>query len=210
MPLIDSLNDEIISDIGYFFAPPVIRRVVIEAAKDYCIFSGSMSRPVYVEITDSDIDKANNMAVSVDIDSFSEARPCGVFGITINGVKIAAVERDIGSPLGANGVIATSIKGIYYYFDDPTVCKVHPVLYPCKLLMTIAFAPEKTASQIDDEFWDKHGQAVLYGAKARLLSLPGYKSFNPQMAAVMQNEYVAAKRKARADVNKALIGETMA
>lgn len=209
MPSIASLNDEIISDIGFFFAAPVINRAVIEAAKDYCIFSGSMNKPVYAEIKDSDIDKYNNMAVSVSISPFPETRPCSAYGITINGVKVVAVERDIGSPSGADGVIATRSNGIYYHFDDSTVCKVHPVTYACTLLMTIAFVPEKTATQIDDGFWEKHGPAILCGAKAKLLSLPGYKSFNPQMTAALQNEYIFFKRKARSDVNRTLIGESL-
>ena len=72
-----------------------------------------------------------------------------------------------------------------------------------------AFMPVVGATQIEDVLWNSYGNVVMSGIKAKLLMMPGYQTSNPNAAVVFGNEYMAAKKTARADTNKLVIGESI-
>ena len=69
--------------------------------------------------------------------------------------------------------------------------------------------PVVGATQIEDVLWNSYGNGLMSGIKAKLLMMPGYQTSNPNAAIVFGNEYTAAKKAARADINRMVIGETI-
>ena len=208
MPSLNEIADNVMAETGGFFAPEFASRVIVDISRDFCRYSMVLSRYSAEVFHASDVDTDANYSVIAALSPYSDTEPCGLFGITVNGVKLAGVERDAVSPSGAVSA-ATSSGGLFYSFSTQTTCQIHPLPYGGDVRFFTAFMPVKTASQIEDALWSLYGEGIMNGIKARLLMMPGYQTSNPNAAVVFGNEYMKAKKAARADANRLVIGETV-
>lgn len=202
--LIDSISDRVISEVGAWFAPPAVKQAILDTARDFCRFSMTQNMSLSAIIAPESIVQADNYGATIAIPAQTDAEPCGVFGIQINGVKYSGVERGITIPSGAPPVYASGT--IFYKFSSQTSLLLHPVQNGGSISVAVAFMPTTTATQISDTLWNEYGEGLAAGVKGKLLLMPNYTSFNPQMASAFTGEFEKAKRQARAAVNSALIG----
>lgn len=202
--LISSISGRIISEMGAFFAPPVVTQAILDIARDFCRFSMIFNTNISATITAESIVQADNYGAAIAIPAQTDTEPCGMFGIQIGGIKYSGVERTITIPSGAQPVSASGT--IFYKFNGSAEAVIHPVITGGLVNATVALMPTKTAAQIADALWDRHGEGLILGVKGKLLLMPNYESFNLQLASVFTGEYEKAKRSARAEVNNTLIG----
>ena len=207
MPTSDAICDIVIADTGGFFSPNVIKRQLIETARDFCRFSMAFNKDVAAVVDATSIDASKNYAASVVIPIVADCEAFGIFGLTMNGRKVACVERGANSPLGAS--ILSHTGGVFFDLSNPTTCLIHPVPSGGDIRFLAAFMPTMAAVSINDELWDSYGAGIIAGTKANLLMMPGYQTYNPQMAVAFSAEFQKAKRTARGKVNMALIGESL-
>lgn len=205
MPTSDAICDIVIADTGGFFAPNVIKRQLIETARDFCRFSMALNKDVAAVVDATSIDASKNYAASVVIPIVADCEAFGIFGLTMNGRKVACVERGANSPLGAS--ILSHTGGVFFDLSNPTTCLIHPVPSGGDIRFFAAFMPSMAAASINDELWDSYGAGIIAGTKANLLMMPGYQTFNANAATLFANVYAASKKKARSDVSKKIIGE---
>ena len=208
MALLSDINEMIMAEAGGFFAQPLSDRIIIETARDFCRYSMVLNKYSAEVFQASDVDPDANFSVIAALYPYPETEPCGFFGLTVNGLKMAGVERDAVSPSGATAFI-NNCGGIYYKFSTQTTCQIHPLPYGGDVRFFTAFMPVKTSTQIDDSLWCLYGEGIMNGIKAKLLMMPGYQTSNPNAAVVFGNEYLRAKKEARADANRLVVGEVI-
>ena len=206
--LLSDAEGVITAETGTFFAPELVNRLVIEAARDLCRFSFALNKSVSGIFASTDSDETKNHAVSLFFTPYTDTEPCGMFGLVVNGYKTAGVERDADSPYGATFVLNHN-GGIFYEFSNQTTCLIHPFQNGGDIRGFVAFMPTIAATQLDDGLWGLYGPGIISGVKAKLLMMPGYQTTNPNAATMFANEFIAAKRKARSDVNKRIVGEAL-
>ena len=208
MPSLSDIRDRVIADTGGFFAPDLVSRVAVETARDFCRYTMALSR-YHADVFDSgDVDIDAGYSVIMAVQPYKDTEPCGIFGITVNGYKLAGIERDASTPSGA-AVVSPGNGGIFYKFSAQTTCQIYPLPYGGDIRFFAAFMPVVGATQIEDVLWNSYGNGVMSGIKAKLLMMPGYQTSNPNAAVVFGNEYMAAKKTARADTVKLVIGERL-
>lgn len=207
MPTSDAICDIVIADTGGFFSPNVIKRQLIETARDFCRFSMAFNKDVAAVVDATSIDASKNYAASVVIPTVADCEAFGIFGLTMNGRKMACVERGANSPLGAS--ILSHTGGIFFDLSDPTICLLHPLPTGGDIRFMAAYIPKTTALSLSDDLWDSYGTGIIAGTKANLLMMPGYQTYNPQMAIAFSAEYQKSRRTARGEVNHKLIGESL-
>ena len=208
MAVLSDLCDTVRADTGCFFPDNIITRVVLDVVGDFCRYSMILNKYSAEVFQASDVDADENYSVIAALSPYADTEPCGLFGLTVNGVKMAGVERDAVSPSGAVSTAGNS-GGLFYSFSTQTTCQIHPLPYGGDVRFFAAFMPVKTASQIEDALWSLYGEGIMNGIKARLLMMPGYQTSNPNAAVVFGNEYLKAKKTARADANRLVIGEVI-
>lgn len=55
-----------------------------------------------------------------------------------------------------------------------------------------SLAPSRKATGIDEALFDRHAEAIVMGAKARLMLVPGTTFYNPQLATQAQSDFSTA------------------
>ena len=208
MPLVGDIADMIMADTGGFFAPDVVSRVAVEVSRDFCRYTKALNRFQAEVFTSDDVDSEEGCSVIMAVQPFTDTEPCGIFGVTVNGYKLAGIEREVSTPSGA-AVVSPGNGGIFYRFSTQTTCQIHPLPYGGDIRFFAAFMPVVGATQIEDVLWSSYGSGIMSGIKAKLLMMPGYQTSNPSAAVVFGNEYLMAKKMARADTNRLLIGEVI-
>lgn len=71
-----------------------------------------------------------------------------------------------------------------------------------RLKVKVALKPSRTAADVDDRFYDVYADAVIDGAKARLMMQSGKPWANPALGAKYQADYEAAVTNAKIRMNK--------
>ena len=206
--LVSDITDLVIAETGGFFSPEFVSRIIVDVSRDFCRYSFVLNKYSAEVFYAADVDPDANYSVVAALYPYTDTEPCGVFGLTVNGLKMAGVERDAASPSGAVSAAGNS-GGLFYSFSTQTTCQIHPLPYGGDVRFFAAFMPLKTASQIEDALWSLYGEGIMNGIKARLLVMPGYQTSNPNAAVVFGNEYLKAKKTARADANRLVIGEVI-
>ena len=206
--LVSDIVDSVTAETGGVFSPEFTSKVIVDVSRDFCRYSFVLNKYSADVFYAADVDSDANYSVIAALSPYTDTEPCGVFGLTVNGLKMAGVERDAVSPSGAVSAIGNS-GGLFYSFSTQTTCLIHPLPYGGDVRFFTAFMPLKTASQIEDALWNSYGNGLMSGIKAKLLMMPGYQTSNPNAAIVFGNEYMVAKKAARADVNRKVIGETI-
>ena len=208
MPSISEIADSVMAETGGFFSPEFVSKTAVSVVRDFCRYSFVLNRYVAEVFTSEDVDSDNNQSVIAAINPYTDTEPCGLFGLSVNGVKLAGVERDAISPSDA-ATAMSSCGGLFYKFGTQTTCHIHPLPYGGDVRFFAAFMPVISAHQIEDALWNLYGDGIINGIKAKLLMMPGYQTSNPNAAVVFGNEYLMAKKMARADTNRLLIGEVI-
>ena len=206
--LVSDITDIVIAESGGFFSPEFASKVIVEVSRDFCRYSFVLNKYSAEVFYAADVDPDANYSVIAALYPYTDTEPCGLFGLTVNGLKMAGVERDAVSPSGAVSAVGNS-GGLFYSFSTQTTCQIHPLPYGGDVRFFTAFMPLKTASQIEDALWNLYGDGIMNGIKAKLLMMPGYQTSNPNAAVVFGNEYLKAKKAARADANRLVIGEVI-
>lgn len=206
--LVDNIADHIISDTGLFFDPSLTGRTILSVCRDFCEYTLFLNKSVQGIVSYDSAILEKNYAQPFAIAAIAGCEPVRVYGLSVNGYKMSCEERDAVSPSGASAPIYHP-GGIYYEFSDPTTCLIHPLHSGGDVRFMVGFRPSLSAVEIPDELYSRKASAIEAGVKARLLSMPGYSSFNAQMSGLFMAEYVNEKRKARAEVNRTIIGEML-
>ena len=208
MPSLSDVCDRVIADTGGFFAPDLVSRVTVETARDFCRYTKALNMYYADLFMADDVDSEEGCSVIMAVQPFTDTEPCGIFGVTVNGYKLAGIEREVSTPSGA-AVVSPGNGGIFYRFSTQTTCQIHPLPYGGDIRFFAAFMPVVGSTQIEDVLWNTYGNGVMSGIKAKLLMMPGYQTSNPNAAGGFGNESMVAKKAARADVNRKVIGETI-
>ena len=206
--LVSDISDIVIAESGGFFSPEFASKVIVDISRDFCRYSSVLNKYSAEVFQAAEVDTDANYSVMAAISPYADTEPYGVFGLTVNGLKMAGVERDAVSPSGAVSTVGNS-GGLFYSFSTQTTCQIHPLPYGGDVRFFTAFMPLKTASQIEDALWNLYGDGIMNGIKAKLLMMPGYQTSNPNAAVVLGNEYLKAKKAARANANRLVIGEVV-
>ena len=209
MPLVGDIADMIMADTGGFFAPDVVSRVAVEVSRDFCRYTKALNQYQAEVFTSDDVDHDEGYSVLMAVQPFTDTEPCGIFGITVNGYKLAGIERDASTPSGA-AVVSPGNGGIFYKFSTQTTCQIHPLPYGGDIRFFAAFMPVVGAASIDDALWGSYGHIIMSGVKARLLMMPGYQTSKQNVSSMFNAEYLEGKKTARANINRLLIGEAYA
>lgn len=206
MPTTDVIADNVIAETGAAFPVSVIKKKIIETARDFCKFNMALNKPVQQIVESSTADASKNYAQSITVSPYTDTEPCGIFGLTVNGYKLASVERDAVSPSSSASPLYHQ-GGIYFDFSNSTTCLIHPLQAGGDVRFFVGFRPALTASQIDDEFWGRYGQDIMFGIKSKLFMMSGYRSTAIDLAVGFGAEYERLKKRARGEVNRMVIGE---
>ena len=206
--LVSDIVDSVTAETGGVFSPEFASKVIVDVSRDFCRYSFAMNKYSAEVFQAADVDPDANYSVISALYPYTDTEPCGLFGLTVNGLKMAGVERDAVSPSGAVSAVGNS-GGLFYSFSTQTTCQIHPLPYGGDVRFFAAFMPVITASQIEDALWNLYGDGIMNGIKAKLLMMPGYQTSNPNAAVVFGNEYLRAKKMARADTNRLVIGEVI-
>lgn len=91
------------------------------------------------------------------------------------------------------------------YYNSPTDSTVRFFPTPMNslglvVMLRTAYAPVMDADSIDDEFGEENYKALLDGALADLMAMPGKSWTNPQLGAVHQGRFAQAKTDIRIKV----------
>lgn len=129
----------------------------------------------------------------LDVEAPSSSRLVQVLSVTANGLPVPADDQQNSSSMR-------------YYQPTPTQLSLTPLpTQAIELVVTVAYAPTRKATGVEDWVYQRHLETVADGALARLYVLPGQPWSNPELAGFHAERFRTAAERLRADAMRAFV-----
>lgn len=182
----------------YFIIDDAVVDAIIEFSKKTEIFKTTFD----IGKSASDINEALNNEIVFSITIDSAKRPYSLSAVSIAGNTYSKIDETLvymkpGGNVANREALWTGDRK-FYYFPTRTSVAVFPIdageLPDATTYFNfeMALVPINTITEIDDEIYDDHREAIEAGALARLLSQPGNLWSNPGAGTYYKAEFATA------------------
>lgn len=204
----------LISDFTDRVAPDVLgapNKLITECIRDviirFCAESWVLQRGFGAEVSSINTALNNSATISlIGITDDEEIKPIGVISLLVNDQEYYMKMLKVVNHIDA---VAGSKDYKYFYFDDSSSYAIIlcPMVVGDEINAVFAVTPTLTATYVDTLLYDTWLEAIVAGAKSKLLMMPKKVWTDPQLASMYLKEYKLgvnnAKRQSRKEFTKA-------
>lgn len=180
----------------------LVTYTVQRSIAEFCDKSGIFTQDLEITIDPVDIDSSINDFYDIDLTAVTSLRPIGVIEINIDGTDYTPAHLNLLSNLTNFSTLKDSGTK-YFSFPDAATLRLYDISSSDEIVfLKVIFAPYITATTFDDLLFQDWGDAIIAGAKYRLLSMPGKIWTNEKAALHNQHLFRSGITQAAARVAK--------
>lgn len=190
---------------------PIVNREVLTTVLDFCKKSNILQREFELDIDEHDIDTDRQNCIDFDISEHCrDLRPVSVLEFLVDSTNYVPFRRNVRNtitsweyvPGAANTAHATDLRFKYYWVPHNHVLRLFQMNSDdSKLYVKLSLKPLRTATTIDTDIFEDWSEALVAGAKWRIMKMPGQEWSNRSAA----NDYKREWRKYLSQAKKQAI-----
>lgn len=186
---------------------PIVNREVVSILLEFCDKTNILTRELSLPIDQTEIDSDRQNSISFDVAEYVEKlRPIKVLELMIDTNSYVPKKRYIKYTL-SNWIYVKEDGVKYYHILDDHLIQVYDLLpTDGEIYMRIACKPTRDADEIDDFILEDWSDAIVAGAKWKLLSMPGKDWSDPGAGEFYRREWRRYMSQAKAEMTKNLPG----
>ncbi len=186
-----------ISEIKRLVAPdvllcpdPIIDREVRSMILDFCVKSNILQREFEIELDTDDIDTEMQDAIDINIEEFSEdLRMVTLLEIMVDSNVYIPHKRNIMTTITNYDYVKDETYKYFWLPDNRNVRLFDMSVNDSVVWMKASFKPLRTVDEIDDFLFEDWSEALVAGAKWKILVMPGKEWSDAKMASFYNSEY---------------------
>lgn len=186
---------------------PMVNREVMSIMLDFCSRTNVLQRDFQLEIDSDEIDADLQDSIDFDISEWSnDLRPVTVLELMIDSNSFVPAARNIRNTHSEfEGVNDVRVK--YFWIpNDHTVRVFDLSTNLSNIWMNIAVKPLRAATEVDDSLFEDYSEAIVAGAKWKLMGQTGKEWSDPKGAEVYRKEYRRKLSQTKAKILRASTG----
>jgi len=195
-----------IAELKYLVKPdvlscpdPIVQREVITVILDFCKKTNILQREFELEVDDGDIDTDIQNCIDFDISEFCrDLRPVVLLEMMIDGEHYVPYKRNVRNTLtnweqtstGAGSVIANDNRFKFFWIPNNHTIRVFDMDSDMSTIyFKLSVKPLRDATTIDTDLFEDWSEAIVAGAKFRILKMPGKAWTDGPSAGDYRREY---------------------
>lgn len=178
---------------------PIVNREVLTVLLDFCRKTNILQREFELEIDSGDIDTDIQDCIDFDISEHSrDLRPVTILEMMIDGVKYVPYKRNVRNTLtdwdqtstGAGSLVYNDRRFRYFWVPNNHTIRVFDMDDEMSTIyFKMSVKPLRDATTIDTDIFEDWSEALVAGAKYRILKMPGKVWTDGPAASDYQREY---------------------
>ena len=178
---------------------PIVNREVLTVILDFCKKTNILQREFQLEIDSSDIDTDISNCIDFDISEHSrDLRPVSILEMIIDSQPYIPFKRNVRNTITNWDSIETGVGSSmsdderfkhYWVPDNHTIRVFDMVASMSYIYFNISVKPLRTATTVDDALFEDWSEALVSGAKYRILTMPGKDWSDAQAAIDYKRDY---------------------
>jgi len=182
---------------------PIMNREVVSAILEFCQKTSVLLIDFEIDISD-ETPATPQDSVDVDVSTYtSGVRPCSIHEIMVDSVRYTPRARNILTDV----TYFTSQNSLdtwkfFHIVDEDTVRVFDMSSDDGVIWFNMAVKPLRTATSVDDVLFEDHSEAIVAGAKWKLLSMPGKEWTDLENALIYRQKFKKYMSAAKARVLK--------
>jgi hypothetical protein len=152
----------------------IVNREVVSILLEFCRKTNILQRDFQMDVDSGDIDDERQNCIDFEVSEFAQGlRPVTVVEFMVDGQTFKPWKQNIRS---TNDYFETVEDSRYKYFwipDDNHIRVFDMSSNDSKMWMNVAFVYDRTATTVDDFIFDDWSEAIVCGAKYKILNMPG-------------------------------------
>lgn len=169
---------------------PIVEREVKLVIDDFCRKTNILQRDFQLDVDSLDIDSDMQNAIDFDISQYAhELRPVTLMELYIDSAPYLPQLRNIKSTITNWDLVSNDRVKYFWIPNDHTVRLFDMSANDTSVWMRITVKPRSDATTVDDLLWEDWSEAIVAGAKWRILSMPGKEWTEPRAGEHFRREY---------------------
>lgn len=177
---------------------------IVDFAEDTWIFTKSFN----ITVDEDDFGDINDNLDIVVTEYVTDKQPIAIETFLIDGVIWRLKHVELYDEIDADnldGVRETDQK--MFSFPNNSTLRIHELVDAQELFLKVVYKPLYNITEIDDVIYNNHLNAVVAGAKAKLLMIPNQPWTNGSMASYYVSMYKKGVSEARAKIQRGFTNE---
>jgi hypothetical protein len=186
---------------------PMVNREVLSIMLEFCKKTNILQRDFELEVDSDEIDTDLQDSIDFDISEWSnDLRPVAVLEIQIDGTSFLPVSRNIrNTHTDFDGSNDARVR--YFWIPNDHTIRVFDLnANLSRIWLNISVKPLRNATEVDDTLLEDWSEAIVAGAKWKLLSAPGKEWSDPVAGEFYRREYRKYLSQAKAQVLRGATG----
>jgi hypothetical protein len=169
---------------------PIINREVVSIILDFCKKSHILQREFEVELDTDDIDTELQNCIDINIEEYAEdLRIVSLLEIMVDANPYIPFRRNLLSTI-TNYDYIKDADYKYFWIPDNRNVRLFDMLETDNLVwMKASFKPLRTAEEIDDRLFEDWSEALVAGAKWKILAMPNKAWTDIKTSLFYRSEY---------------------
>lgn len=153
---------------------PIVNREVVSMLLEFCKKSELLVREFELTIDSNDIDSDLQDSIDFDLSLYAtNLRPVSIRELMVDTTEYIPEKRNLQGTL-TNWAYIKQAGVKYYWIPANHLIRLFDMATTdTTLYMKAAFKPLRTATQVDDFLFEDWSEAIVAGAKWKILSMPG-------------------------------------
>ncbi|MHC4757103.1 MAG: hypothetical protein ACYTE8_00440 [Planctomycetota bacterium] len=179
-----------ISEIKYLVKPdvlscpdPIVNREVLSTILEFCKKTNILQREFQLDIDSNDIDTDIQNCIDFDISEHCrDLRPVACLSFLIDSTKFIPFKRNLRNTITSYDYVGGAVDNShaiddrfkYYWVPNNHTLRIFDMSSSdSKLYVKLSLKPLRTATTIDTDIFEDWSEALVAGAKWKLLKMPG-------------------------------------
>jgi hypothetical protein len=169
---------------------PIVNREVVSVLLDFCKKSNILTHEFELDVNTNDIDSTMQNSIDFDISAYStNLRPVTLLELMVGSTQYIPHQRDIRNTISNFSMVKDENYKYFWIVDEDTIRLFDMSTADSILWMRIAFKPLRTATTVDDALFEDWSEAIVAGAKWKILTMPGKDWSDPKTGDFYRREY---------------------
>jgi len=169
---------------------PLVNREVISVLLDFCKKTNILQRDFELEIDEDDIDADLQDSIDFDISEYSnDLRPVRILELMIDGNKYVPHSRNMRTTHTEFTSSTDDRLKFFWIPNDHTLRVFNLSSNMSNIWFNISVKPLRTATSVDDFLFEDWSEAIVAGAKWKILAQPGKEWTDPPAAEYYRREW---------------------
>lgn len=153
---------------------PIVNREVMSTILDFCKKSNVLQREFELTVYSDDIDSDLQDSIDFDVSEYAgNLRPVAVLELMVDTTAYIPRKRDIRNTLTNFTYVKDDNYKYFWIPNNYTIRLFDMATGDSNVWMRISLKPLRTVTEVDDFLFEDWSEAIVAGAKWKILSMPG-------------------------------------